>query len=200
MDLAAQSLINWGAAERPFGGEWESGDGYRVESLANSVLIAAVDGLGHGAEAARATRVALETVQTHAASPLSEIVLRCHEKLRLTRGAVMTLVSIDGATRTMTWVGVGNVAAALFRVGEGGVDRELLMLRGGLLGHQLPHVASDSLAVVPGDTLILATDGANWNPYGPPLRLDVPARMAQELLNRNAITNDDALVLVVRVR
>ena len=47
-------MIEWGVASRALPGETRSGDLHVVESFAGGALVAAVDGLGHGEEAADA--------------------------------------------------------------------------------------------------------------------------------------------------
>ena len=53
------SLIEWAVAGAPIDGETESGDLHAVVQFEGGVLVGAVDGLGHGAEAAVAARAAV---------------------------------------------------------------------------------------------------------------------------------------------
>jgi negative regulator of sigma-B (phosphoserine phosphatase) len=199
MDHVVWPLIDWSAAGRPRPGESESGDAYLVRNLTDAVLVAVVDGLGHGAEAARASRAAIAVADAFAASSLAQIAMRCHEALRETRGAVLTLARIDGRQGTLTWLGIGNVAAVLIR-GHGSKVREVLVPRGGLVGHQLANLVPASLSVSSGDTLIVTTDGVNWDPDDGPLAMDAAGPMARGLLDAYAVTTDDATVVVVRCR
>ena len=57
--------FEWGLAARALHGQAESGDLHLVAPFAGGVLIAAVDGLGHGSEAAAAARVAVATLRDH---------------------------------------------------------------------------------------------------------------------------------------
>src|SRR5437870_3753009 len=52
----APPVIDWGVATLAHAGEKESGDLHLVKQVGRGVLVAAVDGLGHGAEAAAAAR------------------------------------------------------------------------------------------------------------------------------------------------
>src|ERR1041385_8722514 len=100
-------------------------------------LVAAIDGLGHGPEAALAARSAADALEHYAREPVVQLLGRCHESLRGTRGAVITLASFSVATGKMSWAGVGNIEGTLLRAepGEGRV-RESVMLVGGVPGHQ----------------------------------------------------------------
>src|SRR5438128_411421 len=108
-------FLEWGVAGMTFPGQPVCGDLQLVEPFPNGVLVAAVDGLGHGAEAASAARLAVATLRAHAHEPVLPLLQRCHEALRATRGAVLTVVSIDARGGTITWAGVGSVEAALLR-------------------------------------------------------------------------------------
>jgi phosphoserine phosphatase RsbX len=195
------SGIEWGAAGRPCGGEWESGDGYLVKAAptANSTVIAVVDGVGHGREAARAARTALAVVDAFAAAPPVELLFRCHEALRATRGVVMTVAWIDVYTRILQWMGIGNVATTLIRH-DSSTPREHLITRGGLLGHQIPTVAVASTSLSKGDSLVFVTDGVRWDPRAGAFPAANPERAARRLVDEHANPGDDALALVVRLQ
>jgi len=59
------------------------------------VLIAAIDGIGHGEEAANASKTAGALLKNFADEPIISLVERCHEKLRGTRGIVLSLLSLN---------------------------------------------------------------------------------------------------------
>jgi serine phosphatase RsbU (regulator of sigma subunit) len=185
---------------RSIPGEAESGDRHLVLPLPEGVLLAAIDGIGHGREAALAASAAIEALEDHAGAPLPALVARCHERLRGMRGVVMSLAEIGARTRTLTWLGVGNVEGVVIRAGSNAVGRrERLLLRPGVVGSRLPDLVPASLRIVPGDLLILATDGIagtfddSLQPY------DRPQPLADRILKRYATGTDDATVLVARV-
>lgn len=199
MSSIPRALIEWGAAGRPCGGQWESGDGYLVKLPSQTAVIAVVDGVGHGSEAARAARTALAVVDAFATAPPVELLYRCHEALRATRGVVMTVAWIDAHKRKLQWMGIGNVATTLIH-GNLSTPREHLITRGGLLGHQIPHVAVASTPISSGDSLVFVTDGVRWDPRAGAFPAADPARAARRLLDDHANPGDDALALVVRVQ
>jgi hypothetical protein len=178
--------------------ELESGDLHVVVPFAHGVLVAVVDGLGHGAEAAVAARTAAATLQHHAADPLTTLVQRCHTDLRKTRGAVLSVASFDAESQLMTWLGVGNVEGVLFRADPGArPPRESLLLRGGVVGYQLPTLRPAVLPIFPNDTLIFATDGISGAFSSDPPRR-TPQDAADGIVARFAKETDDALALVAR--
>ncbi len=195
----AQPILDWGVSGCAISSESESGDAHFVASFPQGALVAVVDGLGHGPEAAEAAAKAIEVMRHCAQEPVTEIILRCHEELRKTRGAVISLASFHAGMSTMTWLGVGNVEGFLFRPGQSGSGaRESLLLRGGVVGYQLPPLRSVSLPVSSGDTLMFATDGISSG-FGDRLPLDrSPQEVASDILRRHGKKTDDALILVAR--
>jgi serine/threonine protein phosphatase PrpC len=100
----------------------------------------------------------------------------------------------------MTWAGVGNVQGALMRAGaKKGTVQEVLLLRGGVVGSQLPALQATVLPVVKGDTLVFVTDGIRSEFTECLSALESPQRAAEKILKRHCRGNDDALVLVVRL-
>lgn len=192
-------MIEWGVAELTLPGQPESGDRYMVSHFPHGILVAVVDGLGHGDEAAAAAKGAITTLEGSAHESVIALMRRCHERLRGTRGAVMSLASFNALDETMTWLGVGNVEGTLFRADPHGIpEHESLLLRGGVIGGQLPPLRASILPLARGDTLILLTDGVR-----PPSIHEVnlgspPKQLAAQILARYGKGTDDALVLVAR--
>ncbi|HEV2437913.1 MAG TPA: SpoIIE family protein phosphatase [Verrucomicrobiae bacterium] len=192
-------LIEWGVAARPLTGQTVSGDLYVVECYKGSALLAVIDGVGHGREAGAAAQKAADILRQHAGESVMALVKRCHATLAPTRGAVMTLASVDAVDNTMTWMGVGNVEARLFRA-ETGISHpcEHILLRSGLIGLQLPSLQASMMPLAPGDLLIFATDGIQTGFEGGVNLTGPVQQIADGILRRHFKGTDDALVLVVR--
>jgi serine/threonine protein phosphatase PrpC len=191
--------LDWGVATLPLAGQTESGDRHVVKPFPNGVLVAAADGLGHGEEAATAAKTAIGLLERYAHEAVIGLLQRCHEHLRETRGVALSLASFRGPDGVMTWLGVGNVEGILLRAAANPKDRrESLVLRGGVVGGQLPPLRASVVPVMPGDTLIFATDGIRGG-FAEGLTLsEPPQRLADQILARQATGTDDALVLVAR--
>jgi serine phosphatase RsbU (regulator of sigma subunit) len=193
------SAIEWGVASRALPGQPASGDMSVVKSFSDGVLIAALDGLGHGEEAATAAAVAAATLEAHAAEPLMTLVQRCHEELRATRGVAMSIASINVGRGLVTWLGVGNVEGVLLRRGSVRAEAEMpLLLRAGVVGFQLPALDVEILSISAGDTLIFVTDGIQSDYARGLARSFPPQKAAEMILARYGKATDDALVLVAR--
>jgi phosphoserine phosphatase RsbX len=194
---APPALVECGLSTRPLPGEKESGDLHVLAPLPNGLLIGVVDGLGHGAEAAHAARVAVRSIQQGAQLSITDLVHHCHTALKATRGVVMSLATIDANVDQMTWVGVGNVEATLVR-NQPDAPRQALVSRSGVVGYQLPPLRPTTLPITPGDLLVFATDGINSEFYGERLLDYSPQQAADYVIARYANPIDDALILVAR--
>src|SRR6266700_7377551 len=113
------ALIEWGSAGRALGDAnegFESGDRHVVATFPDGALVAVIDGLGHGTEAARAAKAAVYLIEACPHESVVDLIQHCHEALRRTRGAVMSLASFDARTSSITWAGVGSVDSVLLRM------------------------------------------------------------------------------------
>jgi len=192
-------VVEWAAAGAALEGETDSGDVHVVAGFPHGTLVALLDGLGHGSEAAAASNEAARLLEAHAGEPVSTLVEMCHEALRHTRGAVMSLASFDARGSSMSWVGIGNVEAILLRVGPApDPAREAITLRGGVVGYQLPALRPSSIPVSRGDTLVMATDGIRSGFVADLSARGAPQEIADSILARFARGSDDALVVVAR--
>src|ERR1700726_2203745 len=190
--------IVWGVSSRALGGAAESGDLHVVVPGAQTVLVAAIDGLGHGTEAAHAARVAATVLAHHAEEPLIPLMQRCHEDLRGTRGVVLSMASLDLRRNTMIWLGVGNVEAVLFRANRfSKPPRNSVVLRGGVVGYQIPPLRAAECGILAGDVLVFATDGvsSDFTAYSP-LGCDMQ-QAADAMFSRYGKDTDDAMVLAI---
>ncbi len=192
--------LEWGAAALPLKGQSESGDRCVVQSFPGGILLAVIDGLGHGYEAAVVANLAESILRTQAHEPVISLARRCHESLRSTRGVVMSLVSFNITHGLMTWLGIGNVRGILRRSGNSSnLTREELLLRAGLIGGHIPPLQAAVIPVSEGDTLFLATDGIRGEFAQERATSEISQHTAEAILSRYATGDDDALVLVARV-
>lgn len=200
MEAIKVPLVEYGVAKFILPGQDESGDQHVVCCNKNVVLIAVVDGIGHGEEAASAAKTATSILKSGVDQPVISLIEQCHEKLRLTRGVVMSLASIDSVHGMMTWLGIGNVQGALMRNGaRKGSVQDMLLLRPGVVGSQIPPLQAAVLPIEQGDTLYFVTDGVR-NEFALSLSaLENPQRAADRILDQYQSGTDDALALVVRL-
>lgn len=192
--MSAGLPIQWAQRSRPIPGEAESGDVHLVVPLADGVLLAAIDGLGHGREAAAAARLAADTLRARPALAPAEQIARCHAALKGTRGAAMLVVAVSVSAAIVRWAGVGNVEAWCI----GPDKREAMISRAGVVGYQIATPVERSCALAPGDLLVLASDGISSR-FLDAISADGDVdQMASDVLSAHARPSDDALILIAR--
>lgn len=192
----ATSLLQYWVAARPMPGEWESGDQYLVAPFSHGVLVAVVDGLGHGCKAAAAARTAIAVLAEHAGDPLVPLVQRCHEALRKTRGVVMSLAMLSESENTLTWLGIGNVDGFFLSPHDPrGLGKVSLTLRGGIVGDRLPALQPSTIPLHRGDLLFLATDGIQSAFIRDIRFVEQPYDLIHQVFFRHLRNTDDALLL-----
>jgi serine phosphatase RsbU (regulator of sigma subunit) len=192
--------LETGIALFPWKGHAQSGDRYVViPSGKDGMLLAVIDGIGHGDGAASAAKIASSVIESRPGRSVVDLFQDCHEALSHTRGVVMSIACLSAERCTMTWLGVGNVQAAVQRAGSRkGTVQDVLLLRGGVVGSKLPALQATSLSFCPGDSLVFATDGIDNDFVSELSPLQSPQECADRILRLHCRGNDDALVLVAR--
>jgi serine phosphatase RsbU (regulator of sigma subunit) len=197
-----ETLVDWGVALRPLRGQNISGDLYVVETSEQGFLIAVIDGLGHGPQAAAAAEIAAMILRTHGHDSTTQLLNRCHQALKHTRGVAMSLASFNKQLNSLWWLGVGNVEGVLLRLDENEkLSIESIPLRGGVIGYQLPPLRASQISLKPHDLVIFATDGIQSGFIKGLTTKDLsenPQQLADRLLAGYDKGTDDSLVLVVR--
>jgi len=191
--------VEWGIAQRARPGETVSGDRYVMVRRPDEVLIAVLDGLGHGAEAAMAAEVAAATLETHCGEPMISLLGLCHKALRNTRGAAISVASFSAILDSMTWGGVGNVEGVILRADDKAVPaQEHIPLFPGVVGYRLPHLRPMVTPIHRGDLVVFYTDGIRADALFEPVSRRSPELIARRICDKYGKGTDDALVFVAR--
>ena len=175
----------------PKPGEVYNGDAVlvRQDEERQQTMIAVIDGLGHGKDAAEAARAAVERLTLLSlGTPVLDAMRAVHDELRGSRGAAATLVMVDGFR--LESCAVGNVQLMCVNCNVP------LVLSAGILGHQVAKFRIASCEIKAGARLALLSDGISTR-----FRLEehrhLDPKAACELIMRNhRRREDDATVLV----
>jgi anti-sigma regulatory factor (Ser/Thr protein kinase) len=181
-------------------GETECGDGWAFKAVGTGGAIIVADGLGHGPQAAKAARAALDTFDADpAAAKLVELMTRMHEALRPTRGAAIAIAAINPEAQLVRFCGLGNISSVV--ITPAGVRH--LVSHNGTAGHEVRRV-QEFTSPWPADAMLLLHSdgiGTHWrlDDY-PGLATHSPALVAGVLYRDFNRGRDDATVAVVRGR
>ncbi|HLS77278.1 MAG TPA: SpoIIE family protein phosphatase [Nocardia sp.] len=193
--------VEWSIAGRAMPGQEQSGDrGVVLDAGDGAVLLAALDGLGHGSGAAEATERAAKVLAENRGEPLDLLMVLCHRVMTDTRGAAVSLALF--AEDAIHWLGVGNVEARLLSAGPAGVTvRATALLTGGIVGYRLPQTLKpQTVPVRAGDLLLMCTDGVLAS-VCEAIDLSKPTtEITAGVIAEHTRESDDALVLAARSR
>ncbi len=181
----------------PKPGQEVCGDAWAASERGGRTVVLVADGLGHGPEAAAASREAVRIFEATAGSDPVELLERVHGGLRSTRGAAAAVAVVDRAARSVRFAGVGNIAASVL---AGGESRSMVSL-GGIVGHEARRIQPFEYPFPAGALLVLHSDGlgSRWTlDRYPGLTTRDPLVVAGVLFRDFVRGTDDATVVAVR--
>lgn len=186
-----------GYATRPMLGETVCGDGCGVWVTRDRLVLALVDGLGHGPHAADAAQAAQRCIGECLDQSCDAIFEECDRQLRDTRGAALAIAIVEPAHQRMSFAMVGNIRTVLMTDGK---ERRLPGACG-IVGAGYTGLISEHRPLAKGDMLVLYSDGLD---EFVPLREVLcttnapPRQLAEIALQRWASGKDDASMLIYR--
>ena len=178
-------------------GEAVAGDGWTAVHAERRHVILVADGLGHGPDAAVASRAATQALEDNAQREPAEMMAAIHQALRVTRGAAAAIVVLHPGREVGTFCGVGNIAGV---ASVNGKARHLVS-HNGILGHNMLRVKEFDFPFPRHALLILHSDGlaTHWKLESyPGLENRHPSLVAAVLYRDHARGRDDATVVAVR--
>jgi hypothetical protein len=177
---------------RPAAGEVVCGDAFAVIERPDALLIAVVDGLGHGPGAAEASAAFLEYVQSDPDRPLGELMLACSAAIRPTRGAAASLARLDTARCRLEYCGVGNChfhAVAPARISPVSVP--------GIVGHRIRKVMPAEFDLPGNGVFAICSDGISSRLHLEKYTDGDPNDLADRLLADHGKDFDDATIVAI---
>lgn len=178
-------------------GESACGDAWTVATGAGKTLAMVADGLGHGPQAADASRAAVRALAEVGLQGPEAVLEAAHGRLRALRGAAVAVAELDFERRAVGFAGVGNISGVVVAPGH----RQALFSHNGTVGHELRKLQRFDYRWPGEAVLVMASDGiaTGWDlAKYPGLLARDPAVIAGVLYRDFRRTRDDATVLVVR--
>jgi hypothetical protein len=181
-------------------GETQSGDGLAIKRTEKYVKIMLADGLGHGPEANKAVNEAAVAFKVCPDYSPTDTLLFIHNLIRKTRGAVISIIAYEYASKTWSNAGIGNIAARML----GPVSLRNHMSYNGIVGHNIPGSMSDQH--YSGDEfnqVMLCSDGIktriDFLKYPQMSKYDQTI-FAAAIYKDHARKNDDMSVVMAKIR
>lgn len=186
-----------GAVLAPYPGEKACGDNWSFADAGAGPTLLLVDGSGHGVEAARAAKTAVDSFIDNAERPCEAIIDAIHHALAPTRGAAVAVARIDPMAKLVRLVGVGNISALMV---EPAGTRHMVS-HSGTAGHVAPRIREFTYEYASPPLVILHSDGlaTRWDIAAyPGLTVQHPTLIAGVLLRDHRRGRDDASVVAMR--
>jgi hypothetical protein len=194
---STQHLFSIGAVQVPVRGESQCGDNWGLREENGCVALMVADGLGHGPDAAEASKEAIAVLMR--STDLAPVVLleRVHQALRGTRGAAVAVARIEAAQNELHFAGVGNISAMIITPGS----TQHLVSHNGTAGHNVRKFQNFAYAWPTNGLLVMHSDGitTSWRlDLYPRLSEHHPSLVAAVLYRDASRGRDDACVVVAR--
>ncbi|WP_205512043.1 ATP-binding SpoIIE family protein phosphatase [Longitalea arenae] len=183
----------------PKPGEIKCGDSFFHIANKNHIKLFLADGLGHGAEAARAVQEAGIAFAICQELHPPDILRFINSAVRKTRGLVGMVAVYDIAKKTWEICGVGNITTKI----NGPATNKNYMSYNGIIGLNVPRsLHTQTFMHEKGQYIIMSSDGlrSRWDPLKYPgiLRYDL-SMLALSLLKDFSRNTDDASVAICKI-
>jgi anti-sigma regulatory factor (Ser/Thr protein kinase) len=180
----------------PIQGETIPGDCWGMALAPTEATLMVADGLGHGVLAAEASEAAVSLLGREATARPAMLIDDAHALLRSTRGAAVAVAYMDSISETLTYAGIGNIAAHVYF----GADRRQLVSHNGIVGSNMRKVQEFTCDWKEGAMLVMHSDGlgSRWDLDAyPGLAARHPALIAAILYRDHCRGRDDVTVVVL---
>jgi anti-sigma regulatory factor (Ser/Thr protein kinase) len=194
---AIRSKVEISGLAVPLSGERFCGDQVAWEQTPERTMIVAVDGLGHGVDAAEAANEAIRIFHAHAQESPGALLRRIHDALKKTRGAAAAIAELRPLSGLLTYAGVGNISGNVVS----SVMGRSLVSHNGTLGHIVTRIQEFKVDWPRDGILIMHSDGlqTRWDLSSyPGLTARNPAVIAGVLFRDFRRQRDDSSVVVAR--
>lgn len=181
---------------RPCPGEGVSGDAVVIRPLEGGLLVAIVDVLGHGPQAHELAIRVDAYLERYGSPDVAGLMTRLHQYLKGTRGAAVGLCAFDTSKGSIEYAGTGNTVLRRF-----GQKDTRLVSRDGVLGQNMRTPHAQTLALTPGDLVVMHSDGVrdhfSSDDY-PGMLHQTTEDVVSVLIDRFGKDYDDAACIAVR--
>jgi anti-sigma regulatory factor (Ser/Thr protein kinase) len=196
--MSSPPQVQQAAFTMPFPGESVCGDAWAARNQGGTTRLVLADGLGHGPDAAQASRAATSVLHRYRPSTPVALLEHIHRELHGTRGAAVATAWLDPATGRVTFAGLGNISGTIVS-SEGSRS---MASGNGTAGHRSGTIREYEYEAPPGSSIILHSDGVatRWDLAAyPGLQMRAPAVIAGVLMRDFLRGRDDASVIVARM-
>jgi hypothetical protein len=184
----------------PKSGEEFCGDGWKALKMNHQYKLFALDGLGHGPNAAKAADKAVQEFVNVKNLPPAETIKELHQKIKGTRGGVGMIFQFDILSNSFSFAGLGNISARVI----GFEKNKNCISYNGIIGHSIPNTLhNNAFSWQANEILVIHSDGlkSRWDFNNLPKILDYDGSVvAAALYKEFSRKTDDLLIIVLKNR
>ncbi|MCX7133829.1 ATP-binding SpoIIE family protein phosphatase [Aeromonas sp.] len=187
----------WASENRPCYPERVSGDLAFIRPGPDGISLVLIDVSGHGASANKLVQTLEEALHNSQEQEPTRLLQLLHQHCIGTRGAAAGVALINGERGELSYAGIGNTRICLR-----GHEPWRGISRDGVLGERFPTPLLQRQPIVPGDVVMLYSDGISESLNLRDGALDLgaaPAILARQVIAHSGRSTDDASCIVLRV-
>lgn len=182
----------------PKHGQLVCGDGWKLLRNNFEYRLIALDGLGHGPEANKASESAINEFLSVGKVPPAETIRVLHHKINKTRGAVGMVIHLNSISNLVAYAGLGNISVRIF-----GMDKtKSLISYNGIIGYSIPNtIHTNQVNFQQHDVMIVYSDGlkSRWEiNHLPDIFKHDGSIIAAAIYKDFSRNTDDTLVIVIK--
>lgn len=197
-EVSALEILDYAYFGHSCFGERISGDNAIIEERNGLVLLAIIDGLGHGKDANIMSKEIEKFLRENWTNNVKETLLKLHQHCQGTLGAAVGLAVLKVSTGELSYCGVGNTVIRIL-----GNRSKRLPSMDGVLGTRMRTPVIHSLDLTPSDILLLYTDGIkdrfDLDDYRSIL-YESPQSIVKNIVRRFGKKYDDATCIVLKYK
>jgi phosphoserine phosphatase RsbX len=175
----------------PARGEFQSGDAAVIRAEDGVTLLALVDVLGHGPEAAQVAAVAVRHLRATPLANAAAVMNGLHDALRGTRGAAAAVCLLRD--HRLDGCGVGNVEVRVLG------SPVAILLTPGIVGQRMHRLREFGGSLRVGDRVVCFSDGIMSQTPFTDLRRLPPGETCTVVMRDHRRSYDDATVVIADV-
>lgn len=138
-------------------GNVHCGDSFYIKETDEYLLCVVADGLGSGEQAMIASSAVTETANRYCDDSVDELMAKCNEAVRNTRGAAVAILKFYKHTYKFAYNNIGNIRFYLYS--PEGVLTYPLPVKGFLSGRVQQRFRTQTFAFQPESRFLIHTDG-----------------------------------------
>lgn len=176
-------------------GNVHCGDSFYIKETDEYLLCVVADGLGSGEQAMIASSAVTETAKRYCDDSVDELMAKCNEAVRNTRGAAVAILKFDKQTYKFAYNNIGNIRFYLYS--PEGVLTYPLPVKGFLSGRVQQRFRTQTFAFRPKSRFLIHTDGLELKEVKSMFARPVSIEQLSSQIQHSILSTNDDITYVI---